>query len=62
MAIAPKDRVEGLLSRSDIEAILDGRALAAPEESQLVIKKVDYYFHHKLIVLDYSSPKRLLAT
>ena len=56
VAIGLKDRIEGLLTHADIEAILDGTALAAGPESELVIKKVEYYFHHKLIVLDYSAP------
>ncbi|MGD2295297.1 MAG: hypothetical protein PVF22_05620, partial [Candidatus Aminicenantes bacterium] len=57
VVISPLERVESLLSADDIRSILLGKGLSDDVRSQqLVIKRVEYYFHHKVMVLDYSSP------
>ena len=51
--VSPKSKVTGLLSADDIQAIL-----GAPDNADdpLVIKRLDSYFHSKVMVLDYASP------
>ncbi len=48
------NRDTGLLSASDIERIVDPHNASILD--QLVISKVDYYFHHFVMTLDYLSP------
>ncbi len=54
--IAPLDRVERPLSAADVRWILDGGGTSDGAPNRLVIRKVDYYFHHHVITLDYTRP------
>ncbi len=58
VVISPLNRVEELLSESEIRNILLGEGLspALDRDEQLVIKRVEYYFHHMVMLLDYSRP------
>ena len=51
--LSPRSRVTGLLNANDIQAILTG---SDNTSDPLVIKRVDSYFHSKVMVLDYASP------
>lgn len=55
VVVAPRDRVAEPLTAADIETLLQGRwqadSLQAP-----VIRRVEYYFHHFVMSLDYTSP------
>jgi len=63
VVIAPLNRAEKLLSESEIKNILQGEGLsdAVSHDEQLVIKRVEYYFHHKVMILDYTRPNVYLA-
>jgi len=52
--ITPKDKRNRLLNDRDIQEILDQKNTSIIEN--LVIKKVDYYFHHFVQILDYTFP------
>jgi hypothetical protein len=54
VVISPLSKVEPLLNKEEIEQILNGARKNA--EDQLVIKRVESYFHHNVFALDYSSP------
>ncbi|UCC47621.1 MAG: hypothetical protein JSV41_08980, partial [Gemmatimonadota bacterium] len=54
--IAPLDRVDRPLSADDVRWILDGGGMSDDAPDRLVIRKVDYYFHHNVITLDYTRP------
>ena len=57
VVVAPRGRVTRALDEDDIRAILAGEGLDdASGDEQLVIRRVEYYLHHKLMVLDYSRP------
>lgn len=54
VVISPVDKVTQALTKDDIRKLLDP---ADPEaDKALVIKRVEYYFHGKVMGLDYSSP------
>ncbi|TDI72705.1 MAG: hypothetical protein E2O84_08405, partial [Bacteroidetes bacterium] len=57
VVIAPKNEVEKLQSAETVEEIINGdySDRSAPSK-ELVIKRVEYYFHHYVIRLDYSKP------
>lgn len=59
VAVTIKDKANGLLSADEIRQILanDG---TAPDE-QLVISRLEYYFHHKVMILDFLNPNVYLA-
>ena len=55
--VSPKSRVtQPALSEVDIQRMLDGEWLDDLGEDQLVIKRVEYYFHSNVATFDYSSP------
>ena len=57
VVIAPRGDVQWLLDERGVQAVLAGRGLGDDAgEHQLVIQRVEYYLHHKLMVLDYSRP------
>lgn len=61
VVVSPLDAVTRPLHADEVRRILEGRGLDAAEPGeQLVIKRVDYYFHNKVMVLDYSSPNAYL--
>ena len=61
VVVSPLGAVERALSADEVEALLRGEWIDATERSRLlVIKRVDYYFHHKVMTLDYSAPNAYL--
>jgi len=51
VVIAPKDQVAGLQTEATIRQMIDGSA-----SEELVMKRVEYYFHHYVTLVDYSTP------
>jgi len=58
VVINPQNLVEELLTEEEIKNILQGEGLSNPVSrgEQLVIKRVEYYFHYRVMNLDYSRP------
>lgn len=56
VVVSPRGAVGRLLTEDDIRSILAGEAAQATGDDALVIKRLDYYFHHKVFMLDFSSP------
>ena len=54
--IKPRNKLHEPLSKADVHEILTEGPLSRTALDQLVIQKVDYYFHHKVITLDYTRP------
>jgi len=52
VVIAPRAMVTRPSSAEDIQAMLEGRTAL----DELVIRRVEYYFHHWVMLLDYSAP------
>ena len=52
VVLTTRDRIAEPLRAADVRALLDDRV--APED--IVIARVEYYFHHKLMTLDYTRP------
>ncbi|MFQ5584837.1 MAG: hypothetical protein ACE5GL_10415, partial [Calditrichia bacterium] len=62
MVISPKNNVTEYLSGKDINRILMGEGLeTVDKEDDLVIKRVEYYFHHFVMALDYAKPNVYLS-
>ena len=63
VVITPLNRVEGLLSEDEVENMLQGKGLssAISRDEQLVIKRVEYYFHYRVMILDYARAKVYLS-
>lgn len=57
VVVAPRSMVERPLTAETIDRILTG-ALPATDDAQdpLVIRRVEYYFHHFVMTLDYADP------
>ena len=55
VVVAPLDRVTEPLSAADIDGILGGEWQDDPTRAP-VIRRVEYYFHHFVMSLDYSQP------
>ncbi len=67
IAISPMNKVEKMLSAEDVKNILNGIGLydkpinkdnvtADEWNNQLVIKRVEYFFHYKLMMMNYADP------
>ena len=54
--IKPLNKLHAPLSEADVCRILTEGVPADTAPDRLVIQKVDYYFHHKVITLDYTRP------
>jgi hypothetical protein len=55
--VSPKSMVEEPLSAEAVEQILEGDPSATDEAADpLVIKRLDFYFHHNVMTLDFASP------
>lgn len=54
--IKPLNKLHAPLSRADVCKILTEGVPSYTEPDRLVIQKVDYYFHHKVMTLDYTRP------
>lgn len=61
VVVAPKRLVEEpAVSDDDMRRLLRGDWLAAAGENELVIKRVEYYFHSKVASLDFGRPNAYL--
>lgn len=62
VVISPMIRVNGLLAEDEIKDILEGKGLSndITQSEQLVIKRVEYYFHLKVTILDYARANAYL--
>lgn len=59
--VAPRSTVEQPLSAETVDGILTGAVSASDDAPDpLVIRRVDYYFHHLVMTLDFSSPNAYL--
>jgi hypothetical protein len=57
VVVAPRGRVTQPLDEDGARRILAGEGLHdRATDDQLVIRRVEYYLHHKLMVLDYATP------
>ncbi len=57
VVISPKNRVETYLSAEEVQTVLEGSWLGREgQEDELVIKRIENYFHHFVMPLDFSSP------
>lgn len=56
VSIKPLNRLHEPLREADVHEILTEGVPPENAENRLVIQKVDYYFHHKVITLDYTRP------
>ncbi len=57
VVVSPKNMVTRYLSKEEIIRILDtSRFEAEDSQDDLVIKRVEYYFHHNVMAFDYSYP------
>ncbi|UCF18763.1 MAG: hypothetical protein JSU87_12565 [Gemmatimonadota bacterium] len=55
--VTPKRLVERpAISEADMRRLLSGQWLDATDENQLVMKRVEYYFHSKVASLDFGLP------
>ena len=54
--IKPLNKLHELLSKTDVRRILAGGRSSDTAPDRLVIQRVDYYFHHKVMTLDYTRP------
>jgi hypothetical protein len=56
VTVSPRGAVTRLLTEADVASILAGEWIDATGDDALVIKRLDYYFHHKVFILDFASP------
>ncbi len=56
VTVAHRKQVMSLQTADQIRAILAGDWVDAPAGDDLVVKRIDYYFHHKVFTLDFTSP------
>jgi hypothetical protein len=57
VTVSPRNQVTQLMTGEQIDAILSGEWVdALSGDDELVIKRIDYYFHHKVFTLDFTSP------
>ena len=56
VSIKPLDKLHEPLSMNDVRRILAGGGSSDTAPDRLVIQRVDYYFHHKVMTLDYTEP------
>ncbi len=55
VVVSPVDKVTGYLTAEGVRKLINPGS-SETEDSKLVIKRVEYYFHGKVMGLDYSSP------
>ena len=56
VSIKPLNKLHEPLSEADVHRILMEGVPSNTAPDRLVIQKVDYYFHHKVMTLDYTRP------
>ena len=55
--VSPRHLVEqAAISEADMRRLLDGEWLEATDENQLVMKRVEYYFHSKVASFEFGAP------
>ena len=54
--IKPQNKLHKPLSETDVHRILSGVGYSDTAPDRPVIERVDYYFHHKVMTLDYTQP------
>ena len=54
--IARRENVERPWTAEELEALLRGEELEATGSRQLVLRKIDYYFHSKVLTMDFTRP------
>jgi len=55
--ISPLDKINRRLTAGEIQSILEGNGLQGAEQGeQLVIQRSEFYFHHYVMILDYTRP------
>jgi hypothetical protein len=61
VVVSPRDRVIRNLTEEEILRLLEGGWNGATGDQELVVKRVDYYFHSKVMKLDFSNPNVYLS-
>jgi len=62
VTISPKNLIERNLTESEMLELIDGKFNKKNNtDDELVIKRVDYYFHHYVMTLDYTDPNVYLS-
>jgi len=56
VAISPMSAVERNLTEEEVRRILNGDPTAFDGADPLVIKRIDYYFHHQVLMVDFGNP------
>ena len=56
VSIKPLDKLHEPMSMTDVRRILTGGGSSDTAPDRLVIQRVDYYFHHKVMTVDYTRP------
>jgi hypothetical protein len=56
VVVSPRRLVTRPLAPGELEALLDGAGLNATGDDELVIRRIDYYFHDNVFQLDFSHP------
>jgi hypothetical protein len=56
VVVAPRGHVTCGLDESVMRGVLNGAGLDSSGDDQLVVRRVEYYYHGKVFVLDYASP------
>jgi len=55
--VSPKDKVERYLTEDEINDVLDGTWIGKDgSDDALVIKRIENYFHHQVMPMDFSKP------
>jgi hypothetical protein len=58
--VSPRSAVEHPLSADQLTALLAGPATAFAGDDPLVMRRIDYYFHHWIMPMDFSAPNAYL--
>ena len=62
VVVSPRDRVETYLSEDEINNILDGNWIGKDGTAEeLVMKRIENYFHHFVMPIDFSNPNVYLS-
>lgn len=56
VAISPMSAVERDLTEEEVNGILNSDPSALDGADPLVIKRIDYYFHHQVMMVDFGNP------
>ena len=57
VVVSPLSKVEGYLTEDEIEELLNGIWISKDgTQDELIIKRIENYFHHQVMPMDFSSP------